>query len=202
MPNLPKYLFFNSLLSWCSIGAVMRSDKRGKARRIFFGSANPFYIYHICKILHKVPAFKWYNLYHPHTVRLFNWNWLRRDPPLFLASNAFSDVGSVGQIEKQKQKKNHKKSRNRRPWYPRTTWKVNIHVSRLTQYTVKNVPVFVPVFLYTVLYTYFRRKELFQVKSSLTTSLLFFFGNGKNLGRSDDTKRRKKEDGLIINSNS
>ena len=32
-------------------------------------------------------------------------------PPFFsLASNAFPDFGSVGQIEKKKQKKNHKKS--------------------------------------------------------------------------------------------
>ena len=44
----------------------------------------------------------------------------------------------------------------------------------------------------------FQIKELFQVKSGLTTSLLFvlfcfvFFLNVKNLGRSDDAKRRKK----------
>ena len=40
--------------------------------------------------------------------------------PLFfvrLASNAFPDIGSVGRIEKRKtKKKDHKKSRNRRPW--------------------------------------------------------------------------------------
>ena len=34
------------------------------------------------------------------------------------------------------------------------------------------------------------------MKNGLTTSLLFFFENAKNLGRSDDAKRRKKEDGL------
>ena len=40
---------------------------------------------------------------------------------LFLASNAFSDIGSVGRIEKKKYlKKNHKKSRNSRPFYPWT----------------------------------------------------------------------------------
>ena len=39
----------------------------------------------------------------------------------------------------------------------------------------------------------FRLKELFQVKNGLTTSLLFFFENAKNFGRSDDAKRRKKK---------
>ena len=51
-----------------------------------------------------------------------------------------------------------------------------------------------------LLCSFFRLKELFQVKNDLTTSLLFFsffFQNAKNLGRSDDAKRRKKEDGLI-----
>ena len=38
------------------------------------------------------------------------------------------------------------------------------------------------------------------MKSSLTTSflVLFFFENAKKLGLSDDAKRRKKEDGLIV----
>ena len=45
-----------------------------------------------------------------------------------------------------------------------------------------------------------RLKELFQLKNGLTTSLLgfFFLENAKNLGRSDDAKRRKKEDGLNL----
>ena len=30
------------------------------------------------------------------------------------------------------------------------------------------------------------------MKNGLTTALLFFFENAKNLGRSDDAKRRKK----------
>ena len=58
---------------------------------------------------------------------------------------------------------------------------------------MKNVHVFVPVFLYAVTMLIFRLKELFQVKNGVTTSLLFcFFENAKNLGRSDDGKRRKK----------
>ena len=50
-----------------------------------------------------------------------------------------------------------------------------------------------------LLCSFFRLKELFQVKNGLTTSLPFFyvFENAKNLGRSDDAKRgEKKEDGL------
>ena len=38
--------------------------------------------------------------------------------------------------------------------------------------------------------SFFRLKELFQVKNGVTT--FFFFENAKNLGRSDDGKRRKK----------
>ena len=48
----------------------------------------------------------------------------------------------------------------------------NIHIFGLTnaQYTVKNVPVFIPVFLYAVTMLMFQIKELFQVKNGLTTS--------------------------------
>ena len=48
------------------------------------------------------------------------------------------------------------------------------------------------LFSMLLLCSFFRLKELFQVKNGLTTSLLFFFENAKNLGRSDDAKRRKK----------
>ena len=41
-----------------------------------------------------------------------------------------------------------------------------------------------------LLCSFFRLKELFQVKNGLTTSLLFFFA--KNLGWSNNAKRRKK----------
>ena len=49
-----------------------------------------------------------------------------------------------------------------------------------------------------LLCSFFRLKELFQVKNGVTTSLsyFFFFENAKNLDRSDDGKRRKKNDGL------
>ena len=58
---------------------------------------------------------------------------------------------------------------------------------------------FLSLFLFfsmLLLCSFFTLKELFQVKNGLTTSLRFFFENAKNLGRSDDAKRRKKEHGL------
>ena len=56
---------------------------------------------------------------------------------------------SVRLQKKKKPKKNHKKSRNRRPWYLGTTLKVNFHIIGLTkgiQFAVK----IVPFFLYAV----------------------------------------------------
>ena len=49
------------------------------------------------------------------------------------------------------------------------------------------------LFSVLLLCSFFRLKELFQVKNGLTTSLLFLFcfENGKNLGGLDDAKRRK-----------
>ena len=43
-----------------------------------------------------------------------------------------------------------------------------------------------------LLCSFFRLKELFQVKNGVTTSLLLILENAKNLGCSDDGKRRKK----------
>ena len=80
-----------------------------------------------------------------------------------------------------------------RPWYPRTSAKVNIHIFGLTKCTIycKNVP----VFLYAVTMLIFQIKIIISSEKWLTTSLLFFFflENAENLGRSDDAKRRKKE---------
>ena len=45
-----------------------------------------------------------------------------------------------------------------------------------------------------LLCSFFRLKELFQVKNGLTTSLLFFFENSKNVGRLDDAKRKRRGD--------
>ena len=61
-----------------------------------------------------------------------------RPSPFFLSlpSNAFPDIGSVGRIETKNLKKNNKKSRNSRPWYPRTMLKVNIHIFGLTKCTI------------------------------------------------------------------
>ena len=47
-----------------------------------------------------------------------------------------------------------------------------------------------------LLCSFFRLKELFEVKNGVTTSLLLILENAKNLGCSDDGKVEKKEDGL------
>ena len=44
-----------------------------------------------------------------------------------------------------------------------------------------------------LLCSFFRLKELFQVKNGITKSLFFFLENAQNLGRSDDGKRREKK---------
>ena len=63
---------------------------------------------------------------------------------------------------------------------------------------MENVPVFVPVFLYAVTMLIFAdEKNYFKWKMVQLRRYYFFFENAKNLGRSDDAKRRKKkEDGL------
>ena len=83
--------------------------------------------------------------------------------------------------KKKTYKKNHKKFRNRRPWYPGTTLKVNFHIIGLTKCTIcrKKCSCFSLCFYYDHFSDRF--KELFQVKSGLTTSLLFFLENAKNL---------------------
>ena len=79
------------------------------------------------------------------------------------------------------------------------TLKVYIYIFGLTKCTIYCKKTFLFLFLFfcmLLLCSFFRLKELFQVKNGLTTSLLFvFFENAKYLGRSDDAKRRK-EDGL------
>ena len=98
--------------------------------------------------------------------------------PLHSPSNAYPDIGSVGRIEKKNLKENHKKSRNSRPWYPRTTLKVNIHIFGLTKCTIYCKKMFMFLFLFfsmVLLSSFLRLKELLQVKNGVSTSLLFFF---------------------------
>ena len=101
---------------------------------------------------------------------------------------------SVG-LEKKRPKKNHKKSRNRRPWYPRTTVKVNIYIFGLTKYTIyrKKCSCLWSSFSLCCHYA-----PSFQIKRNISSEkwfnevVAFFSENAKNLGRSDDAKRRKK----------
>ena len=101
----------------------------------------------------------------------------------------FLIFGRSDGLKKKNTKKTHK-SRNRRPWYPRTTVKVNIHIFGLTnaEYTVKNVP----VFLYAVTMLIFQIRRIISNEKWFNYIVTLFFENAKNLGRSDDAKRRKK----------
>ena len=109
-----------------------------------------------------------------------------------LESNEFPDIGSVGRIKK---KKIHQKSRNRRSWYPRMTLKVNIYIFGLGKMHNLLYKMFL-FFSVQLLCSFFRLKELFQVKNGSTTSFhrpfFSFFETAKNLGRSYDGERRKK----------
>ena len=109
-----------------------------------------------------------------------------------LASNAFPNIRSVGRIKKKLKQKHHKKSRNRRPWHPKMTLKVNIYIF---------IFVFVSVFLYAATMLIFQIKRINYCKWKMVQLRLyffFFFINAKNLGLSDDAKRRKNEDGLTL----
>ena len=59
---------------------------------------------------------------------------------------------------------------------------------------MKNVHVFVPVFLYAVIMLTFQIKRIVSSEKwcNYVVTFFFFFENAKNLGRSDDAKRRKK----------
>ena len=66
------------------------------------------------------------------------------------------------------------------------------------QHTVKNAPVFVPVFLYAVTMLIFQIKRIISSEkwfNQVVTLFFFFFLNSKNLGRLDDVAKLRKEDG-------
>ena len=69
--------------------------------------------------------------------------------------------------------------------------KVNIHIFGLTKCTIycKNAP----VFLYAVTMLIFQIKRIISREKWFNYVVTFFFENAKNLGRSDDAKRRRKK---------
>ena len=92
---------------------------------------------------------------------------------LRLPSNAFPDIGSAGRIEK----KNPQYSRNSRPWYPKTTLKVNIHIFGLTKCTIycEKCSCFVPVFLYAVTILIFQIKRIISSEKWCNYVVTFSF---------------------------
>ena len=120
-----------------------------------------------------------------------HWNWnnlLSIRPFPRLASNAFPDVGSVGRIEK----KNHKKSRNMRPWYPRKALKVNTHIFGLTKCTIycKKCSCFCSCFSPFFYYAIFQIKRIISSEKWLSQTTSSLFGRTTLNGE-------KKEDGLM-----
>ena len=57
---------------------------------------------------------------------------------------------------------------------------------------MKIVHVFVPVFLYAVTMLIFQIKRIISSEKWCNYVVTFFFENAKNLGQSDDGKRREK----------
>ena len=103
--------------------------------------------------------------------------------------------------KKKKLKKNHKKSRNNWPWYPRTTLKVNIPIFELTKCTIycEKCSSFCSCFslcCYYIPCSFFRLKESFQVKNGVTTSFLFLWKMPKIWVGWMTVNGEKKEDGL------
>ena len=109
---------------------------------------------------------------------------------LFRVKWRFLILGQSVGLKKKKLKKNNKKSQNRRPWYPRMTLQVNIHI-----FGLKKCKIYCKkctcCFSMLLLCSFFRLKELFQEKNGLTMSVFckFFCENAKNL---DDATWRKK----------
>ena len=67
-------------------------------------------------------------------------------------------------------------------------------------YKVKNVPVFVPVFLYAVTMLIFQTKRIISSGKWSYYVVTFFCvcENAKNLGRSDNAKQRKKRERMAL----
>ena len=109
-------------------------------------------------------------------------------------------LGRSVRLKGKTNKKNHKKSRRRRPWCPRMTLKVNIDIFGLSKRSIycKNVPVLVRVFLYAVNMLNFQIKIIISSEKWCNYFVtFFFFGKCQKIGSVDDAKRRKKkrEDG-------
>ena len=65
------------------------------------------------------------------------------------------------------------------------------------QHTVKNVPVFVPVFLYAVTMLIFQNKRIISSEKRLNYVVTFFFGRCQKFGSVGRQQMEKKGDGLI-----
>ena len=99
-------------------------------------------------------------LFSSFTVECVSWYW----------------VGRSVEKKKKPKKKSHKKSRNSRPWYPRTTLKVNIHIFRLTKCTIycEKCSCLCFCFLYAVTMLIFHIKRII-LSEKWCNYVVFFF---------------------------
>ena len=92
-------------------------------------------------------------------------------------SNAFSDFGSVGRIEKKKKKNSKEVSEYLALVSQDDVIKVDIHliwINKMDNILYNMLMFLFLLFSVLLLCSFFRLKELFQVKNGLTTSLPFF----------------------------
>ena len=101
---------------------------------------------------------------------------------------------------RKKKKKNHKTSGNSRPWYPRTTLNVNIHIFGLTKCTIycEKCSWFCSCFsLCCLTMLIFQSKRIISSEKWCNYVVTFFFENAKNLGRRTTVNGEKKKEDVI-----
>ena len=149
----------------------------------------------LCQILMSDPVFGRWTLF-VILIKLKTKNNNKKVIPVFFFVYRRMRFLTLGRIEKKKPKKKITRSLGiSGPGTPGRRQKSTFTYldEQNAQHTVKNVLVFVPVFLYVVTMLNLEIKRIISSKKRLNYVVtLFFFENAKNLDRSDDSKRRKK----------
>ena len=152
------------------------------------------------------PVFRWWTLL-VILIKLKTKNNNNKAIPIFfrLPSNAFPDIRSVCRIEKKKPKKKITRSFGIvGPGTPGRRQKLTFTYldEQNAQHSVKNVPVFVPVFLYPVTMLNFRMKRIISSEKRLNSVVALFVLKMPKIWVGRTTVNwGKKGDGLMCNSN-
>ena len=110
----------------------------------------------------------------------------------------------VGRSDWKKKKKLKKKSQevDSRPWYPRTTLKVNIHIFGLTKCTIycEKCSCFCSCFSLCCYYAHFSDLRIISSEKWFiyVVTFYFFLENAKNLVGRTTVNGEKKEDGVSV----